>query len=132
MADYCDFYYTALKDKSSIASKDFVCCECNKKIPKGLMYWLYQGKSSEDGSLSTFHQHMECVKACHIVARKDDCIPFGTLDEHLSDYDYGKETLEYIKEAKELFIAGKLASMITNDDKLHQKKYNKHWQDYKY
>lgn len=115
MSDYCDFYYTPLKDKISVASKEFKCCECKSPILKNMAYWLYQGISTDDGSLSTFHQHVECRQACYLISQKDECIPFEGLGDHLAEMILG-QVPEYIRKASELFQRGKKASKLKKED----------------
>lgn len=121
MSDYCDYMLMPLKDKISKATKEYKCCECGSIIPKGMKYWLFQGKNENEGGIETYHQHVECRDACHLISKKDDCIGFGELREHLSNYD---DEVDYIREAHKLMFAGIEASKIRPED---LKYYNAKW-----
>jgi hypothetical protein len=122
MMSYCDYSLMALKDRPSKASKNYKCCECEKPIIKGMNYWLFQGISDEDGTMETYKQHRECREACFLISKKDDCIPFGGLKEFLSD---SCDSVDYIREAKKLYLDGIAASEIKTAD---LKYYNAKWE----
>lgn len=69
-----------------IAQKEYVCCECKRKILRGQRYFKAEGLW--DGQWSTFRQHLICLQACMYVRDNmngGDCIAFGGLMDYYGD-----------------------------------------------
>jgi len=65
-------------DKTPVARKVHMCCECGTEIEKGEKYYYCCGLW--DGDFSQYRQHLDCLKACETFRDKlndGECIPFG-------------------------------------------------------
>lgn len=146
MSLYCDIGPDFFSERISRARKEYHCCECGKKIHKGQKYWYCMGKW--EGEISSYRQHIECRDACYEIAKAQECIPFGSLREWLSecpagsmawdkDHIYNQERKEYdsiytkndrtglIKRVRDYFASGIRASRLKSEQ---ISEYNKRWE----
>lgn len=121
-------------ERVSVARKEYKCCECRLRIPKGMLYWYCTGKW--DGEMNWYRQHIECRDACYAFQMHNrDCIPFGGLWEYLSEHGptweedwYTREVrlrekADLEKDMRSLFAQGKRASRLKTKEQIDQ--YNK-------
>lgn len=87
MDDDCE-YPQFFTERSHVAKKNHVCCECKKTIFAGDRYEYFSGYS--DSHFWTAKQHTHCADFCRFVNHRTDliqdgCTPFGETINDLKE-----------------------------------------------